>query len=270
MDMDWFRSWHGAPTDNKFLAVARRAQVSPGMVSAVFWALLDYASQADERGSIDGFDVESYAIWAGWEETEVAAVIAAMQAKEMVTGSRLTNWEKRQPRREENSTPRVKAFRERQALQDTVTQTAQMKRNETHGNADGADETHGNAPESESESEEMMGVAPTAPPDPFPSRDPDWQKAIAKLESNWGAGMSGSALLELAGLWPDLRNGQRGWLDDAIDEAVARHANTPVYAIRVLANAVRQGKRPGEIDAPRRGRGTDAEYKRKMEALLGD
>ena len=31
----WFRSWHGAPTDNKWLVIARRANVSAGVVSAV-------------------------------------------------------------------------------------------------------------------------------------------------------------------------------------------------------------------------------------------
>lgn len=54
--MDWFRSWHGAPTDNKWLLIAKRAGVTPMMVSAVFWALLDYASQQEERGSVAGFD----------------------------------------------------------------------------------------------------------------------------------------------------------------------------------------------------------------------
>lgn len=63
--MDWFRSWHGAPTDNKWLLIAKRAGVTPMMVSAVFWALLDYASQQEERGSVAGFDAETYAMWAG-------------------------------------------------------------------------------------------------------------------------------------------------------------------------------------------------------------
>lgn len=26
--MDWFRSWHGAPTDNKWLLIAKRAGVT--------------------------------------------------------------------------------------------------------------------------------------------------------------------------------------------------------------------------------------------------
>ena len=27
--MDWFRSWHGAPTDNKWLVIAKRAMEAP-------------------------------------------------------------------------------------------------------------------------------------------------------------------------------------------------------------------------------------------------
>lgn len=65
MAFEWFRSWHGAPTDSKFLLIAKRAQVAPGMVSAVYWALLDYASQNEPRGSVEGFDTETYAEWAG-------------------------------------------------------------------------------------------------------------------------------------------------------------------------------------------------------------
>ena len=50
--MDWFRSWHGAPTDAKWLLIARKSGTTPGQVSAVFWALLDYASQHADRGSV--------------------------------------------------------------------------------------------------------------------------------------------------------------------------------------------------------------------------
>ena len=80
----WFRSWHGAPTDSKWLVIAKRANVAPGMVSAVFWALLDTASQADERGSVADFDAETYALWAGFEEHQICAVIDAMRAKGVI------------------------------------------------------------------------------------------------------------------------------------------------------------------------------------------
>ena len=124
--MDWFRSWHGAPTDNKWLLIAKRAGVTPMMVSAVFWALLDYASQQEERGSVAGFDAETYAMWAGCDETEVIAIVNAMRAKGVITdGETLAAWEKRQPRREDDSSERVRRHRDKQrqsVTDDNVTQ----------------------------------------------------------------------------------------------------------------------------------------------------
>lgn len=118
--MDWFRSWHGAPTDAKWLVIARRAGVTPLMVSAVFWALLDYASQQTERGSVAGFDVETYATWAGVEEADILAVLDAMRAKGVITdGDTLSAWDKRQPKREDSSAERVRRHRDRQ--RNTVT-----------------------------------------------------------------------------------------------------------------------------------------------------
>lgn len=91
----WFRSWHGAPTDNKWLVIARKANVAPGIVSAVAWALLDYASQAEDRGSVKGFDVETYAVFSGFDEGDIASVIAAMHDKNVIDqNERLTEWMK--------------------------------------------------------------------------------------------------------------------------------------------------------------------------------
>ena len=104
MTMDWFRSWHNAPTDPKWLLIARRANVPPGMVSAVFWELLDYASQEKDRGSVAGFDHETYAGWAGWEESDVLAILDAMRSKGVITtDNRLSAWNKRQPKREDET-----------------------------------------------------------------------------------------------------------------------------------------------------------------------
>ena len=134
--MDWFRSWHGAPTDNKWLLIAKRAGVTPMMVSAVFWALLDYASQQEERGSVAGFDAETYAMWAGCDETEVIAIVNAMRAKGVITdGERLAAWEKRQPRREDDSSERVRRHRDKQRQSVTDDNVTQCNDTVTHCNA---------------------------------------------------------------------------------------------------------------------------------------
>lgn len=133
--MDWFRSWHGAPTDTKWLAIARRANVVPGIVSAVAWALLDCASQHTDRGSVADFDAETYAAFSGFAEEDIAAVLAALREKNIIDQyDRLTSWDKRQPKREDSSTQRVRAFRER-----NETQCNAEKRNETQCNAPDTD-----------------------------------------------------------------------------------------------------------------------------------
>lgn len=124
--MDWFRSWHGAPTDAKWLLIARKSGTTPGQVSAVFWALLDYASQHADRGSVADFDIETFAAWSGWDDADIAAIIDAMQQKGVITADeRLSAWDKRQPKREDDSAERVRRHRER-ALHtpenDSVTQ----------------------------------------------------------------------------------------------------------------------------------------------------
>jgi hypothetical protein len=238
--MDWFRSWHGAPTDTKFLVIARRANVAPGMVSAVYWALLDHASQNNPRGCVDGFDTEAYAAWAGWEESDVIAIVAAFVVKETIKDGKITSWEKRQPKREDDSGPRVKRYRDNQRAA-SVTSESVTQSNVTV--------THGNAPDKnqrEDQKDERLARPPaSAPQSPEPQNDPEHGVALSKLEA---LGMiTGTTLLEFNALWPDLGNGRRAWVDDAVTVAQANGASSPAYAVRVLANAVRSGKRPGQV-----------------------
>lgn len=112
MNMDWFRSWHGAPTDPKWLLIAKRSETFPGVVSAIVWALLDYASQnSADRGNVEGFDAETYAAFSGFEETTVQRVIEAMKEKKLIDNGHLTNWKKRQSATGNVSTPRVQKHR---------------------------------------------------------------------------------------------------------------------------------------------------------------
>lgn len=109
---DWFRSWHGAPTDPKWLVVAKNAGVAPGIVSAVVWALFDHASQAQERGSVSDFDFETYATFSGFSEEQVRAVYVALEAKRIILSGRLSKWGRRQPKREDpEATERVRQHR---------------------------------------------------------------------------------------------------------------------------------------------------------------
>ena len=109
--------------DNKWPVIAARAGVKVGVVSAIAWALLDYASQHSVRGTVGDFDAEIYAAYSGFPESDILAVIQAMKDKGIIVNGKLSNWDKRQPKREdETSTQRVREWRE-------------MKRNETQRNA---------------------------------------------------------------------------------------------------------------------------------------
>jgi hypothetical protein len=113
--MHFFRSIHGAPTDPKWLVVARKAKVLPVHVAAVWWSLLDHASQNESRGSIEGFDPESIAAFFGMETEEVDAILVALEGKGLIEDTRIVKWEKHQPKREreDSSTERVREHRAR-------------------------------------------------------------------------------------------------------------------------------------------------------------
>ena len=111
--IDWFRSWHGAPTDPKWVLIGRKAGIPPSVASAIAWAMLDHASQASPRGSVVDFDCEVYAAWGGLDDIAVTAAVAAMNDRKMIVNGMLANWEKRQPARErpdDNSNERVRLF----------------------------------------------------------------------------------------------------------------------------------------------------------------
>lgn len=126
--IQWWRSWHGAPTDHKWSVIASKSKVKTGVVAAIAWALMDYASQNKDRGSINKFDIETYSIYSGFSEQQIIRVIEAMTEKGMIENGVFVNWEKRQPKREDDS-------------YDRVTKHRTMKRNVTQCNADNINET---------------------------------------------------------------------------------------------------------------------------------
>jgi hypothetical protein len=125
------------------------------MVSALAWALLDYASQHKDRGCVEGFDVETYAAFSGFDESVVESIIAALSDKGMIDqDDRWASWEKRQPEREDSSTERVRRYRE------SRNGTGVTPEDVTHGNAVKRNATHGNAPDTDTDTDtEKRGSA---------------------------------------------------------------------------------------------------------------
>lgn len=105
---EWFRLWHGAPTDPKWRTVARRASVRPGDVWAVVSCLMDRASQASERGCVSGYDVEIIADALGYEPEDVQRIIDALHDKAVIVSGRLADWSRiREPGPRDRPSPTV-------------------------------------------------------------------------------------------------------------------------------------------------------------------
>lgn len=177
----WFRWYRGSVSDIKFEVVARRSGQSLPVVIAMWAALLEYASETYEtdpmcnahvthcneddeicniendiqgvRGSIKGFDCEGMDIRFRLEDGATQKILDALESKGMISEASITNWVKRQPKREDPSTTRVREHRERKRNEQKKAECNAKKRDETHCNAD---VTQGNAPEKEKEREKEI------------------------------------------------------------------------------------------------------------------
>ena len=112
---DWLRLWHDMPTDPKWRVVARKSGQPLACVIAVFNLLLVNAStNASQRGTLSNWDDEDAAAALDMDPEAVAAIVSAMQGK-VIEGSRLSGWERRQPKREDGTAAaRKEAWKERQ------------------------------------------------------------------------------------------------------------------------------------------------------------
>jgi len=214
---DWLRLWHGTVSDNKFLWVERKSGARFGDVMTVWLALLEEASQADDRGDVSGFDAESFDFRLGDEEGLTLRILQAMAAKGLIgEDMRLSGWDRRQPIREDSgnpetgalsSTERSRLHRQRRKAQSE----AETQRYATQCNDAQRDATHATARVDESRGEEISPSPPTARDGEFPM-DLSWEpsdhfptlarqagapaptaEAVAEFRSYWigqGAAMS--------------------------------------------------------------------------------
>lgn len=124
MTEHWYRTFHGTPNDPKFRVIASRAshtmshQVTTATVLALWWVVLDCASQSAPRGNIDNLNNEDTAVTLQVDEAVIVAIRQAMQGKTL-DGNRVISWDKRQPKREREDTTaaeRKAAQRAREAV----------------------------------------------------------------------------------------------------------------------------------------------------------
>ena len=98
--MAWFKWFEGTATDPKFAWCARQAGVPLASVIAVWALLLERASEADPRGSVDGAPCEAWDVVLGLADGAACAILEAMRVIGLLTeDKRVAKWEKRQTAR---------------------------------------------------------------------------------------------------------------------------------------------------------------------------
>lgn len=110
--IEWLRLWHDMPNDPKWRSIARASGQQISLVLAVALHVMVDASRNVTRGhtTICAEDVAS-ALDA--DEAAIADILGAMQGR-ILDGDKLTGWDKRQPKREdETASERKRRQRER-------------------------------------------------------------------------------------------------------------------------------------------------------------
>lgn len=134
--IDWFRWHHGSVTDPKFQLVAKKSGARLGDVLAVWAYLLEIASAATERGRHGPIDGDALDCMLDMKEGAATAIVAAMVARNLTDGECITSWDKRQPKREDDTAAeRKRKQRERDhelALAAAVTECASRTVTQCH------------------------------------------------------------------------------------------------------------------------------------------
>lgn len=120
MSNQWLRLWHDMPNDPKWRTIANKSGQKIGDVMAVYMHHLVSASMNNPRG-VTQCNAEDVSTALDLNIEQVEAINAAMQGR-VLNGNHLSGWEERQPKREDNSSDRVKSYRERNAVKRDVTQ----------------------------------------------------------------------------------------------------------------------------------------------------
>ena len=215
--IEWFRWHHGSVTDPKFLLVARKAGVSLPDVLAVWVFILEKASAADQRGLIGELDTDAIDCLFGFDDGATASIVKHMEERSLIGGGAIASWEKRQPKREDDtSAERKRRQREREhelSMSQKQGVTEQPARNVTQGHAH-VTQCHDREEESREEIEipSLSSVAPMPQNDQAkPKREKPESHAIPACPHESLIDLFAARLPELPqpvkSLWADGKNG---------------------------------------------------------------
>lgn len=168
--MDWFRWHHGSVTDPKFQLVAKQAKCSVAEVIGVWAALLEEASQNEDRGYFGTLDFEALDCGLGLIDGKAYQIFTLMAERYLLDTNtkRIMSWSRRQPLRERDDDKSTERVREHRKNKRDETPCNTMKRHETPCNAmKRLEEIRGEEIREEGEGErERTRDAPAQPP-PF-------------------------------------------------------------------------------------------------------
>lgn len=153
---NWYRVYNGTTNDTKWPRLARDTKQNVATIVAVWFALLDCASRADNRGSVSDFSPEDIDVFYGLEDGATGTIMDAMTKRGLITpDGRIAAWDKRQSldasdtgRRSGTSTDRVRRFRGKKSSKSDETQNETdetfhetRETDETQNETDETDET---------------------------------------------------------------------------------------------------------------------------------
>ena len=211
MSMNWFRWYHGTISDPKIALISKKSKQSRSTVIAVWAALLEQASQAEDRGDVSGFDAETIAVALDIEDDDLGSILTAMMTKGMIQDQRITSWSKRQPQREDGAAERAKAWRERkrtQANADERSQTLvnagerQEEEEDKDTDADTDKESLKQTAVGEKEERSASQAPPRAPKAPSSSSSKAQPIPKAVIRPDWTPAENTYALLQRQGIDP--------------------------------------------------------------------
>ena len=94
--MDWFRHYHGLCTDPKLHKIARTAKVSRGLVIAAWCAILETASQAENRGDVREVDETTLSFMIDVKPGVASRILEAIIGAGLIADGYVSSWQKRQ------------------------------------------------------------------------------------------------------------------------------------------------------------------------------
>lgn len=109
---NWFKLYHGTTTDPKWRLLARKIGLPEGVIVSVWVAVLEYASQQEERGSVQNFSCEDYDCCFGYEDGTCEKVFVALSQRGLIANNFVVNWDKRQSMQDIKKLPKTDAQRQ--------------------------------------------------------------------------------------------------------------------------------------------------------------